>query len=80
MLGSNMFSNYGKLQLNYSTTPTLKITELGCCLAWSWPDPGLSHRAGAVSVVTVLVALTDGCCFYFPPPIFEVHFLLVYVI
>jgi hypothetical protein len=39
-----MFSTYGKVQLNFSTIPTLKIMELGFCLAFPWPDPGLSLR------------------------------------
>ncbi len=37
-----MFSTYMKLQLNFYTIPTLKITDLGFCLAFPWPDPGLS--------------------------------------
>ena len=40
----DMFSTYGKLQLNVSTIPMLKITELGFCLAFPWPEPGLSLR------------------------------------
>jgi hypothetical protein len=39
-----MFSTYGKLHLNFSTIPMLKIMELGFCLAFPRPDPGLSLR------------------------------------
>jgi hypothetical protein len=35
-----MFSTYGELQLNFSTIPMLKITELGFCLAFALLLPG----------------------------------------
>jgi hypothetical protein len=49
----NIFSTYRKLHLNFSTVPALKITELGFCLAFPWPDPGLSLRLNC-----------DQTCFY----------------
>jgi hypothetical protein len=38
----------------------LKITELGFCLAFPWPDPALSHLAGAVSIVMGLIVTSPG--------------------
>jgi hypothetical protein len=49
-----MFSTYRKLQLNFSTIPMLKITELGFCLAFPWPDSGLSLRLNCDRTSSIL--------------------------
>jgi hypothetical protein len=57
MQSIDMFSTYGKLQLNSFTVPTSKNTELVLILFGTFWEPVGNRLAGSFSIVTGLVVM-----------------------